>query len=231
MKLNQSSALFRRRISIGARVCDPQQDGACELGGITQTRPDFSAMAAGHRPALRTPHSRAFTLIEIMMVVAIMIIALAFSYPAISDMVHRAPMGQAVKDITDACRHARSQAIITDHPMELRIYPKEHRIEVGQASTESSYGSGPVMNTGSPPSSGYYHPKNPYISSAQISDEVRLEMVDVNFTEYKDADVALVKFYPNGTCDELTLMLQSGIELRKISLEAVTSLAQVEIVQ
>lgn len=165
-----------------------------------------------------------------MMVVAIMLIAVAFAYPAISDMVHRAPMGQAVKDITDACRHARAQAIITGHPMELRIFPKEHRIEVGQASAESSYGSGPAVNSGDA-SQGYYHPKNPFISAAQISDEVRLEMVDVNFSEYKDADVALVRFYANGTCDEMTLMLQSGVELRKISLEAVTSLAQIEMVQ
>ena len=29
-------------------------------------------------------------------------------------------------------------------------------------------------------------------------------MLDINLTEYKDADVARVRFYPNGTCDELT---------------------------
>ena len=183
-----------------------------------------------HRPALPNRQSGGFTLIEIMMVVAILIIALAFSYPAISDMVHRAPMTQAMKDITEACRHARSQAIITGHPMELRIFPKEHRVEVGTASVDSSSGSGPAVSSDSP-SAGYYHPKNPFISSAQISDEVRLKMVDVNFSDYTEADVALVRFYPNGTCDELTLVLESGVELRKISLEAVTSLAQVDIIQ
>ena len=34
-----------------------------------------------------------------MLVVAVLGIALAFSYPAISDMVHRAPMGQAVQGL------------------------------------------------------------------------------------------------------------------------------------
>jgi len=71
-------------------------------------------------------------------------------------------------------------------------------------------------------------PPNPYTSSAKLSDDVRIEMCDVNFTEYLDQDVARVRFYPNGTCDELTLILRSDLEWRKISLECVTSLAQVE---
>jgi prepilin-type N-terminal cleavage/methylation domain-containing protein len=186
------------------------------------------------RSALRTPHSMGFTLIEIMLVVAILIIALAFSYPAISDMVHRAPMTQAVKDVMDACRHARSQAILTGQPMELRIYPQDMRIEVAQVpadapppnATPSSPASG-AADGGEPPVKTYA-PKGPYISSAQLSGELRIEMVDVNFTDYKDADLARVRFYPNGTCDEMTLVLHSDLEYRKISLEVVTSLVQVE---
>lgn len=185
--------------------------------------------AKGFLAQFRTPHSLGFTLIEIMLVVAILIIALAFSYPAISDMVHRAPMTQAVKDIMDACRHARSQAIITGQPMELRIYPQDMRIEVATAPADLQPGSTspPPDNGGAEPTTGYV-PKSPYISAAKISDDLRLEMVDVNFTEYKDADLARVRFYPNGTCDEMTLVLHSDLEYRKISLEVVTSLATVE---
>ena len=54
-------------------------------------------------------------------------------------------------------------------------------------------------------------------------------MVDVNFFEYKDEEEARVRFHPNGTCDELTIVLRSEKnEFRKISLEATTSLARVE---
>ena len=178
--------------------------------------------------SVQIARSEAFTLIEIMLVVAIMAIALTFSYPAISDMVHRAPMTQAVKDIMDACRHARSQAILTGTPMELRIYPQDMRIEVAVAPSDAVPGSTPPESSGDAPASTGYVPKSPYISSAQISDQIRLEMVDVNFTEYKDADIARVRFYPNGTCDELTMVIRSDLEWRKISLEVVTSLAQVE---
>jgi prepilin-type N-terminal cleavage/methylation domain-containing protein len=189
--------------------------------------------------ALRTLPSRAFTLLELMLVVAILIIALAFSYPAISDAVHRAPMSQAVKDVMDACRHARSQAILTGHPMELRIYPLEMRIEVAQVAQDTTSGSQPGISTtsttplpdasqsGSTSGPGYV-PPSPFISSAQISTDLRIDMLDVNFTEYKEADVARVRFYPNGTCDQLTLILHSDLEERKVSLEVVTGLAQVE---
>jgi hypothetical protein len=54
-------------------------------------------------------------------------------------------------------------------------------------------------------------------------------MLDVNLNEYKDAEEAEVRFYPNGTCDEMTLILVSDKnEWRKISLEITTGLASVE---
>jgi hypothetical protein len=36
-----------------------------------------------------------------------------------------------------------------------------------------------------------------------------------------------VRFFPNGTCDELTLVLHSGDEWQKITLEFATALASV----
>jgi len=51
-------------------------------------------------------------------------------------------------------------------------------------------------------------------------------MLAVNFVEYKDAGEARVHFYPNGTCDDFTLILRSDQgEWRKISLEVATGLA------
>ncbi|MDB6020258.1 MAG: hypothetical protein JWQ04_115, partial [Pedosphaera sp.] len=147
---------------------------------------------------IRNPQSSAFTLIELMMVVAIMVIAMALSYPAISDMVHRAPMAQAVKDVMEKCRYARAQAILTGKTMEFRIYPQDLRIEVAEAPADTVPGSTPPVNSDAAPATGGYVPKDPSDSShtAQISGEVTLEMVDVNFTSYKEADVARVRFYP-----------------------------------
>jgi hypothetical protein len=60
-------------------------------------------------------------------------------------------------------------------------------------------------------------------------DGITLEMLDVNFIEYKDQEEARVRFYPNGTSDELTIVLRSDQnEYRKISLECTTGLVRVE---
>jgi prepilin-type N-terminal cleavage/methylation domain-containing protein len=180
----------------------------------------------------------AFTLIELMMVVAIMGICLAFGIPAISNMVHRAPLTQAVVDVTEACRKARAIAILRDQPMEMLIY-SDGRIQVSAAQTaavadanaDGSVAPPPAKNTvlaaaaaeANPPP----HPQSDGFS-AQLSDTVAVELIDVNFVDYMGADVARVRFYPNGTSDEFTMVLKKDNERRKISLEVVTGLAQVE---
>jgi hypothetical protein len=65
--------------------------------------------------------------------------------------------------------------------------------------------------------------------TGQFSEAIFIEMLDVNLTEHKDDEEVRVRFYPNGTCDELTLILRSDKnEWRKISLEVTTALASVE---
>jgi hypothetical protein len=64
--------------------------------------------------------------------------------------------------------------------------------------------------------------------SAVISDRVVIEMLDVNLTEYKDEEFARVRFYPNGTCDEFTLILHSEKgEFLQIATEITTGLTVV----
>jgi len=52
-------------------------------------------------------------------------------------------------------------------------------------------------------------------------------MLDINLLDYGASEVARVRFFPNGTCDELTLVLHSGDEWEKITLEFSTALASV----
>jgi len=63
--------------------------------------------------------------------------------------------------------------------------------------------------------------------SAELSDHLTIEGLFVNFFNFKDAEVARVRFYPNGTSDEFLMVLHSSDtgELRQITLEAVTALA------
>jgi hypothetical protein len=65
-------------------------------------------------------------------------------------------------------------------------------------------------------------------TSAKISNRVNIDMIDINLIEYRDKEMARVRFYPNGTCDELTIVLRSEDgEQRGIVLEVTTGLANV----
>jgi prepilin-type N-terminal cleavage/methylation domain-containing protein len=61
--------------------------------------------------------------------------------------------------------------------------------------------------------------------SATLPDTVNLEMLDVNFSEYKTADSAVVHFFPNGRCDDMTIILSSARnEWKMISLDITTAI-------
>jgi hypothetical protein len=67
--------------------------------------------------------------------------------------------------------------------------------------------------------------------STRLPDKVLIELMDINKLphEFRDDDNARVRFFPNGTCDELTLVLVSDQnERREITLEVTTALANVE---
>ena len=179
-------------------------------------RPKFKFQAQG------------FTLIEIMIVVAIMAIVMTMSVPIIYRSLHRESLNQAVRDIEEVCANARARAIMSGTMTEVVFHPKEARLEV------SGGGGGERPNDGAMVQTGNTAPSRSGLS-ARIPDGIIIEMLDVNLTEYKDEEVARVRFHPNGTCDELTIILHSlrddlrdNDRWRKIALEITTSLASVE---
>jgi len=65
--------------------------------------------------------------------------------------------------------------------------------------------------------------------SAQIPEDFEIEMLDINLWEYRESEWARVRFYPNGTSDEMTLIVRSPKnEWKKISLEVTTGMASVD---
>ena len=77
-------------------------------------------------------------------------------------------------------------------------------------------------NPASPPGSGL---------SAQISDRVSIRGLFVNLIEYTDADDVHIRFYPNGTSDEMLIILESPtsrhLEQRGIQLEVTTGFTDI----
>ncbi len=163
----------------------------------------MAPVTENHRPA-------AFTLIEIMIVVAIIGLIAAMGMPSILQTFRKEGMRKVVSDIMDLCSEARTQAIFSDHPVQIVFYPADKRVELAGASS-----SGPAAASGKSP------------KSVTLPANVDIAMLDIDMIDCGGQPKAAVKFNPNGTCNELTLVLHSGDEWEKITLEYATALASV----
>ena len=157
------------------------------------------------RQALGSP--KGFTLIELMVVVGIMGLVLAMGAPTLYKFFHKEGFRKSVGDMMEVCSTARARAILSQTTTELVFHPQERSCEAAGAVT-GGWGA--------------------WARSAKFEDDVVIEMLDVNLSEYKQAEEARVRFFPNGTCDEMTLIVRVGSEWRKISLELTTGLASLE---
>ncbi|HLX94861.1 MAG TPA: GspH/FimT family pseudopilin [Verrucomicrobiae bacterium] len=181
-------------------------------------------MAPGHERA------RAFTLLEIMMVVAIIGLMLTMGVPAILRTMHEEPLRKAVNDVVNICSHARAQAILHGETTTVVFHPQSRQISLAvMAATNAPDGFPPPA---APAGETITAPANASaLNSTQFADSITIDMLDVNLLEYKEADEARVRFFPDGTSDEMTLIIHSGDQYRKITLEVPTGLASVELIQ
>ena len=187
--------------------------------------PRFAAGSACPHPSpARRRRSRAFTLIEIMIVVAIMGIVMTMSVPIVYKLWRKAPMRQAVKDIVEVCSHARARAIMHGQVTEVVFHPKQNRLEMvgGGGAPHPADPAGGDVPLGAPAATGSG-------LSAQLSNEIIIETLDINMSgvEFNDAESARVRFYPNGVSDEMRMILFDGRDRMGIELEITTGLASV----
>lgn len=189
-------------------------------------------------------HTRAFTLLEVMIVVGMAAMVMAISIPFVKKTMHRDAVYQAVHVVEDACRNARTMAILNNATTDLVIAPRERTFSVqpGHSSLtmpRRTSASGPSDLAGAladpdvpaPPRRGLTaNAPKPFFGT--LDESVSIELLDVNFTEMKDEEMAHVRFHPNGTCDEFTIVLRVGSTAwRKISLEVVTAIPRLEIMR
>jgi prepilin-type N-terminal cleavage/methylation domain-containing protein len=146
------------------------------------------------------PFPRGFTLIEVMMVVAILGLTLTMGLPGFLHVLQREGMRKAEYEMLEACKEARRAAIMNNQKTFLVIHPLQKTFEV----------------------SGAYPQK-------QLPNDVGIDILGVNFIQFEQADDARVCFFPNGTSDEFTIVLHSsGGAYRKIYLDTVTALPEIE---
>ena len=154
------------------------------------------------------PYRRAFTLIEVMIVVAIMGLIAAMGVPSILQTFRKEGMRKALSNVEDVCAEARTRAILQNQKTAVVFYPLERRFGLEGGAGGANAASGRV-------------------TSATLPDGVEIAMLDINLQDYGASEWARVFFYPDGTSDEMTLVLLSQGDQKKITLEFSTGLATV----
>jgi prepilin-type N-terminal cleavage/methylation domain-containing protein len=164
---------------------------------------------------------RAFTLIEIMIVVAIMAMIMAISIPFAYQALRRDAFNQTLRDMEEIFSNARAQAIMQGSMAEVVIHKDKFDLSAPAATTNADTISGHMETSlAASAHSG---------RSAQLSDKVGIAALKINGVSFMDAEEARVRFYPNGTCDELRIILinMDSREMRGIFLEVTTGLATI----
>jgi prepilin-type N-terminal cleavage/methylation domain-containing protein len=181
-----------------------------------------------------TVHRHGFTLIEIMVAIGIIAIILSIAIPSVYQQMHQDSMRKAVADISEACSSARARAVLNGVPTELRIRPGDRTINVVEGSSPAS---GPVGGptysfeneelVEKPATSGSS------VFSAKLSDHIFIEFIGVNLIDnLQQLEEVSSTFYPNGTSDELVVLIRSDRgEVRKITTDVVTGIADVEVIK
>jgi prepilin-type N-terminal cleavage/methylation domain-containing protein len=184
----------------------------------------ISACMASVGPAdrARLPNL-AFTLVEIMIVVAILGLVLAMGAPSFVRVLSKEPLRQAVSDASEILSHARAVAILRGVPSQARFH-SDGRLTVELMSpltgpNEDAAGAGNLESAARA------------LMLRQLDPNVAITLLEVNFRSQMDQPVARIRFHPNGTCDDFTIVLEYRDGIRKIALDPITSLAEVEVLR
>ena len=201
----------------------------------------------------RAGRAAGFTLVEIMVAVGIMAIFMAIAAPSLYQNMHQDSMRKAVNDVMEACSTARARAILDSRPMDLVIRPAERTFSVSAAAAAPSdsssgprtfgfEGEGMVEGGSGLGDRPEYHLGDRMVPhggsggagaaafSVKLGPSIMVEGLGVNGEDWTEDLEARVRFYPNGTCDEMSIVLLSDKgERRNIFLEVVTGFADFEV--
>jgi prepilin-type N-terminal cleavage/methylation domain-containing protein len=164
---------------------------------------------------------RAFTLLEIMIVVGIMGIVMTMSVPIVWKVFHRSDMSKAIYEMQELCRNARARAILQGVQTQLVLRGGDGGMSIEGGAASAPAAPKDVFSPGAPAGG--------VPASTHLPNGVAIFKFMVGGVDCMQMESARVRFFPNGTCDDFVMQLVSDhAERVEISLEVTTSLASVE---
>ena len=189
----------------------------------------------------RTVRANGFTLIELMIVVALSLLVLRIALPNIARALEKEGMDKAVTDFMEGCKQARALAILTGASTELVIQAEDGRMSIRKNSapilmrrqfgdTEAPPIDPPAADpSGNPPKSRSKTDRMAHFERT-IPEDIALELFSVNFIDQMEYPEGIIRFHPNGTSDECSVVLllpdNEGDVRRLISLNPLTGIAR-----
>jgi prepilin-type N-terminal cleavage/methylation domain-containing protein len=149
----------------------------------------------------------AFTLVEIMVVLAIMGLVLGLAVINFRAINQKEPLEQAVSDVEGLCRRARSEAIVKSRPMDLIIDSGSGLLRLATAPNS--------VNTLDPESGVLMATieEAVAIDQASLPSNVELEIVvPEDALDSETPGVVVIRFYPNGTAEPLEALIMMSDE-------------------
>ncbi|MFO1496983.1 MAG: prepilin-type N-terminal cleavage/methylation domain-containing protein [Verrucomicrobiota bacterium] len=140
--------------------------------------------------AISTFPGRAFTLIELMIVISIVAIIVAVGVPSFVRGLRKEGLRKAVSDVVEGCSHARAQAILRGAPTELVIRADPGQITVRQGRVRNEDG-GEAATPPSTPTTKTARPMPAF--KADLADDIAVKLLFVNFKDQ-------MEHFPRRTC-------------------------------
>ena len=196
-------------------------------------------MMLSQQPAFRqrSPRiDRGFTLIELMIVIAIMAVVMSISIPTFYRSLQKDAIRQATQQVLDACKEARTQAIVHGRPCDLVIRPQDRTLNsvlaAGSTMTNQDALAAPAQAVMVPATqqNGEDVTNAP---AGMLPEGIAIMFIGVNFVpDLQTTESVSVRFYPNGTADEFAMLIRSdNNEWRKFTMDVATALVNWEVVK
>ena len=155
---------------------------------------------------------RAFTLVELIVVIAVMGVILGISIPAFIKMGKKAPLERAISDVEEVCRNARARAILDMRVMEVYLNDADDVIALNTATRTVM---GVDMETG-------LEGRQPESGEEKVRYQLEADMEIIAPVDDEFEGELWLRFYPNGTAEPVELRVFDGEGSYRLAVDPVT---------